>query len=247
MLTEERLSRISKILEEKHSVTVTQLMEILSTSESTIRRDLNVLDKQGKLIRVFGGAVSKGITFQAKDDSVGIRKNQNKNEKLKIAKYAASLIKANDFVYLDAGTTTELIIDFITEKSAVFVTNGFSLAKKLSRLGFLTYMIGGEVKYPTEAIVGAEAIESLSKYNFTIGFWGTNGVDIEQGFSTPDVKEALIKKASMKRTAHKYIVCDSTKFSELSCVVFSSFDNATVITTKLDNTTYKDCKNIVEV
>ena len=247
MLTDERLNRIVSIIEDKHSVTVQELMKTLDASESTIRRDLNSLDAEKKIKRVFGGAVAVDVVFHSKDDSVLIRKQQNIEDKMKIAQYAASIIQPDDFVYLDAGTTTELMIDFITDKSITFVTNGFSLAKKLSQAGFLTYMPGGEVKYPTEAIVGEEAVESLSKYNFTIGFWGTNGIDLNNGFSTPDVKEALIKKASMKRTERRYIVSDSSKFSELSCVNFCSFDNAVVITTNLKDKKYKHCKNITEV
>lgn len=247
MLTDERMNRIVSITNEKHSITVQELMQFLDASESTIRRDLNTLDAEGKIKRVFGGAVAIDVIFHSKDDTVLTRKQQNIEEKIKIAKYAASIIKPNDFVYLDAGTTTELIIDFITDKNITFVTNGFSLAKKLSQAGFLTYMPGGEVKYPTEAIVGEEAVESLNKYNFTIGFWGTNGIDLKNGFSTPDVKEALMKKASMSRTDKRYILTDSSKFSELSCVNFCSFNNAFVITTNLKDEKYKQCENITEV
>ncbi len=246
MLLEERLARITTIVNEKKTVTVQLLMKILETSESTIRRDLTTLDAKGKITKVFGGAIAKGFTFNTKDDTVLTRQNYNKDQKTKIAKFAASFIKKDDFVYLDAGTTTEIMIDFISEKTAVFVTNGFSLAKKLSEKGFLTYILGGEVKFPTEAIVGIEAEECLQKYNFSIGFWGTNGITLENGFSTPDIKEALIKKASMKKTRQKYIVCDSSKFSQISCISFASFDSATIITSGIEDKQYKNCTNILE-
>ncbi len=222
-------------------------MTELGTSESTIRRDLNTLDSDGRLTKVFGGAIARGVTFSTKDDTITARENCNHAEKIEIAKYAASLIKPDDFVYLDAGTTTNLIIDFIVEKKAVFVTNSFSHAKHLSEAGFHTYIIGGEIKQPTEAVVGEEAVESLSKYNFTKGFWGTNGVSLSTGFSTPDVNEALIKKAAIARTRERFIVCDASKFSQISCVTFASFSQATVITSKINDDSYSDCKNIVEV
>jgi DeoR family transcriptional regulator, fructose operon transcriptional repressor len=247
MLTEERLGRIISIVDAKKTVTVQELMTELGTSESTIRRDLNTLDSDGRLTKVFGGAIARGVTFSTKDDTITARENCNHAEKIEIAKYAASLIKPDDFVYLDAGTTTNLIIDFIVEKKAVFVTNSFSHAKHLSEAGFHTYIIGGEIKQPTEAVVGEEAVESLSKYNFTKGFWGTNGVSLSTGFSTPDVNEALIKKAAIARTRERFIVCDASKFSQISCVTFASFSQATVITSKINDDSYSDCKNIVEV
>ncbi|MCK9170806.1 MAG: DeoR/GlpR family DNA-binding transcription regulator [Treponema sp.] len=247
MLTEERLGRIISIVDAKKTVTVQELMTELGTSESTIRRDLNTLDSDGRLTKVFGGAVAKGVTFSTTDDTIPARENCNHAEKIEIARYAASLIRPDDFVYLDAGTTTNLIIDFIVEKKAVFVTNSFSHAKHLSESGFHTYILGGEIKQPTEAVVGEEAVESLSKYNFTKGFWGTNGASLSTGFSTPDVNEALIKKAAMARTRERFIVCDAGKFSRISCVTFADFGQATVITSKINDDAYTECKNIVEV
>jgi len=247
MLTEERLGKIVSIVESKKSVTVQELMEQLGTSESTIRRDLATLDSDGRLIKVFGGAIAKGVTFNTKDYTITARENCNLSEKMEIAKYAASLIKPDDFVYLDAGTTTNLIIDFIVEKKAVFVTNSFSHAKHLSEAGFHTYIIGGEIKQPTEAVVGEEAVESLLKYNFTKGFWGTNGVSFSTGFSTPDVNEALIKKVSIARTREKFIVCDASKFSQISCVTFADFNQVTIITSNINDSVYNGCKNIIEV
>ena len=166
---------------------------------------------------------------------------------MEIAKYAASLIEPNDFVYLDAGTTTELMIDYLTEKDITFVTNAVLHARKLSMAGYTTYILGGEFKATTEAIVGDEAIESLQKYNFTKGFWGTNGVHQKLGFSTPDVKEAKVKEVAMKHCAKRYVLCDSSKFSQISCVKFGEFAKTCIITTQILDESYRQCDNIIEV
>lgn len=247
MLAEERFAIIMNVLEQSGSVTVQHLMKELDASESTVRRDLNTLDAAGKLTKVYGGAILKGTTYSTKDDDVLMRKGLHKEDKFIIAKYAASLIKPEDFVYLDAGTTTELMIDYIPSKTATFVTNAVTHAKKLADLGYQVYILGGEFKAATEAIVGDEAIEALSKYNFTKGFWGANGVSIQKGFSTPDVKEGMIKKKSMENCKECYILCDSSKFSQISSVTFAPFDSATVLTTGLSQEVYKKYKNIVEV
>lgn len=93
MLSEERFEVILKLLEEKNTVTVNELVEKLNTSESTIRRDLNHLDKEKKLKKVHGGATSLNIIYDTKEDEVLVRQSLNVDEKAKIAKYAASLIE----------------------------------------------------------------------------------------------------------------------------------------------------------
>jgi DeoR family fructose operon transcriptional repressor len=247
MLTEERLRRIQSLVEERKSVTTQDIVEALGISESTVRRDFTILDNQGRITKVRGGAMAKGDRYSTVDDTVSLRQNRNQEEKRIIAQYAASLIEPNDFVYLDAGTTTELMIDYLTVKDVVFVTNAVVHARKLSQAGYGTYILGGEFKASTEAIVGVEAVACLKKYNFTKGFWGTNGVSKKGGFSTPDVKEAMVKRTALESCAHPYILSDSDKFSQISCVKFGEFANAVIITGKLDKKEYARCENVVEV
>ena len=173
--------------------------------------------------------------------------NLNMDEKLKISEYAASLIEDNDLIYMDAGTTTELIIDFIKNTKAVFVTNGIVHAKKLIQKGCTTYILGGELKLITEAIVGVEAINSLRKYNFTKGFFGVNGVSIKNGFTTPDIREAMVKEEAINRTKDSFVLCDTSKFDEISSITFASIDKARIITTNLEDIKYKQVTDVVEV
>lgn len=193
MLTEKRQKEILRFLDEKGSVTVQELTERLDASESTIRRDLAVLHQKGALVKVFGGAVQAESRINIREEKVALRKELNKEEKIRIAAYAATLVEPDDFVYLDAGTTTEYMIPFLTEKSAVFVTNAVSHALRLTENGFRVILIGGELKAATEAIVGNEAYVNLQKYNFTKGFFGTNGLNRTSGFTTPDINEARLK------------------------------------------------------
>ncbi len=244
MLAEERLSKIIQRVNEQGSATAQELMEYLNASESTIRRDLNTLDAEGKIIKVHGGAISANTSFKMRDDEISDRRIINTEEKRLIAQYAASLIQKDDFVFIDAGTTTEFIIDYITEKNAVYVTNAVSHACKLSHMGCDVYLVGGRLKSATEAIVGAETLETLSKYNFTIGFWGTNGISKRTGFTTPDREEAGVKRISFRNCKKPYIVADSSKFDSISPVGFADFDDAVIITKKTVKG-YEDCKNII--
>ena len=236
MLSQERYKLILEKLEKESVVYLNDLVKYLNTSESTIRRDLTALDKLGMLRKVHGGATSiNDINITTIDDKVENRQGLNINEKILIAEFAASLIKNNDFVYIDAGTTTELMIDFIKNTKAVFVTNGIVHARKLIQKNCITYILGGELKLTTEAIVGAQTV------------FGTNGVDIERGFTTPDIKEAMVKDEALHRSKKRYILCDNSKFEKISSVTFADIKEAKIITTNLDNNIYRQETEILEV
>ena len=180
MLTEQRYEIILGLLREKNSVTVTELKDILDASESTVRRDITALYKAGKLTRVFGGAVALEHTVNAYEPTVAQKSELNIEEKKKIAAYAASLIQPEDFVYLDAGTTTGYMLEHLNGSRATFVTNGVSHARTLAQMGIHVLLIGGELKGSTEAVIGSQAMQMLKNYHFTKGFFGTNGMTPER-------------------------------------------------------------------
>lgn len=246
MLTQDRHNAILKLLKEQSSVTLTELTHLLNTSESTIRRDLTALDREGKLRKVYGGATSIDF-YTANEQDLNIKHDLQITEKNLIAKKAASLVKANDLIYIDAGTTTELMIDHLTEKNATYVTNGIIHAQKLTDKGFNVYIVAGQLKKSTGAIIGVNAIESLKNYNFTQGFFGTNGISQQAGFSTPDTIEACVKKTALKHCQQAYILADSTKFDQITPISFADLSSAIIITDILKDKKYLDFTNIMEV
>lgn len=247
MLAEERLEEILRLVQEYGSMTVQKLMEYTGASESTLRRDLNALDKKGLLTKVHGGAIALEMNSVVKDSDVLIREELHREAKMAAAKYAASLIRPDDFVYLDAGTTTGYMIDFLTEKRAVFVTNAVMHARKLVSKGCQVYLPGGELKAVTEALIGEEAIQNLRKYHFTKGFWGTNGIHEEAGFTTPDAREAKVKQCAMEQTEKCYILSDSSKIGQISCVTFGSFMDAEVIVAGKIPKDYQKYKHMIQI
>lgn len=247
MLTEERFSAILERLQDKKAVTVVELTKLLETSESTIRRDLNTLHDMGKLKKVHGGATLCDEAYLTNEEDVPTKSQYYVTEKERIAKYAATLIEDEDFVYIDAGTTTEKLIDYIGETKATFVTNGIVHAKKLIQRGLKAYVVGGQLKLSTEAIIGAEGLSNLKKYNFTKCFLGTNGITLDNGFSTPDVEEALIKIEAVNRTHKVFVLADHSKFGKQSSVSFANLDQAVIITDQLMDDRYKEQTVIKEV
>ena len=241
MLTEERRARIIEIVNEKKAVSLNELVDLLDTSAATIRRDINALNRSRQLIKVFGGATaltSKHVN--TKEDAVKMKAQKNVVEKDNISRYAADLIQDNDFVYIDAGTTTLAMIDYITNHNAKYITNGVVHAKRLMEKGLETIMIGGRLKASTEAVVGPDCVEFIRKYHFTKAFMGTNGISIQAGFTTPDVDEAMIKTEAIRHAYMSYVLADHTKFDEINSVTFASIGDCSIITDKL---TAKDYMN----
>ena len=163
MLTQDRQAKILSILKEQGSVTVTRLTEVLDTSESTIRRDLTALANLGRLNKVHGGATALNQEFIKLEDNVEEKLTKNTQEKLAIAKYAAGQIQDDDFVFLDAGTTTLLMTSFLKNSKATFVTNGIEHCRQLAKNGCKTLVLGGQLKQSTEAIIGLVAAANLQK------------------------------------------------------------------------------------
>lgn len=246
MLTEQRYEKILDLLNQKGSITVTEVKELLDTSESTVRRDITALHKAGKLVKVFGGAVAAEHIMTTKEPTVDQKIELNTDEKRKIAAYAATLIETDDFVFLDAGTTTGYMIDFLQGRKITVVTNAVAHAQRLAKMGIKVLLIGGELKSSTEAVVGNQAQETLRTYHFTKGFFGANGITKKTGYTTPDVGEAIVKKIAMEQCRERYVLADHSKIGEVSSVTFGEFQMADVITEKT-HPLLDGCENVMIV
>lgn len=231
MLKEERFSKIIELVNEKGLVKTTEVSEVLDISLATVRRDLNELHALNKIVKVFGGASSiKNAQFISTEDDLDYKFTINTKEKDLIGKFAASLISENDFVYLDAGTSVEALIDYISAENTYYVTNSLTIGKKLSLIGKKVFIVPGEFKKGTGALIGASTCEYLDNFNFSIGFFGTNGIHEQVGFTTPDINEAMVKSKAISRCNKVYFLADSSKFGKVSKVTFSNNPNLEIIT-----------------
>jgi DeoR family fructose operon transcriptional repressor len=225
-------------------------VNLLNISESTARRDLLFLDQAGRLKRVHGGATSlkDDCGYEADMESITDKYLFHMEEKKRIAKFAAASIQKKDFVYLDAGSTTEQMADFLGDSEATFVTNSIPLARKLGSSKVRIYIVSGRVKGDTEAIVGSEMISMLRRYHFTKGFFGANGISIHAGCSTPDEEEAACKRAAISQCTCCYALADESKFGLSSHVTFADLSEVKIITARTDTAfDYEPYQKITEV
>src|SRR5690625_1604113 len=117
MLTTERHAIIIQLLKEKQTITLQDIIDATPASESTIRRDLTDLEKQGKLVRIHGGATISERKLQ--ELTFSEKSTKNLQEKVSLAKYAASIIQKEDCIYLDAGSTVIQMIPYLAGKDVV--------------------------------------------------------------------------------------------------------------------------------
>jgi DeoR family fructose operon transcriptional repressor len=196
MLTEERYDKILAYLKSHDLATVPQLMELLGISESTLRRDLIALEQSGKCRRVRGGVTSLKKTG-SRDSLMEHRRSSHSLQKMQIGKKAAKLVEEGDVIYIDAGTTTEAMLNYLDTPNIRVITNSINHAMLLAQKNIPVTLTGGEFKSLTNALIGEEALQFLTKYNFNKGFFGTNAIDETGRLLTPDVREAAVKAKAM--------------------------------------------------
>jgi DeoR family fructose operon transcriptional repressor len=240
MLAEERFALILDLLTEKRTATVQELCEALNASESTIRRDLTELDRQGRLNKVHGGATLPNGQFLADEPTMAAKESLAVSQKQSIAEAAAALITAEDFVYVDAGTSTLAMVRALSGPAleAHYVTNGIAHARLLAQKSCHVCLPGGLLRPRTEAIIGAAAVTALQQFNFTKAFMGANGVAMDAGFTTPDPEEAAVKAAAIRRARQIWFLTDDSKFGRIYPAVISALRDAAILTNRCPDPKY---------
>lgn len=225
MIFEKRLEIILDTLEDLRQVSNKLLIKKLDVSESTLRRDLDYLEKKGDIKRVHGGAVLTSIEPYEKsyDKNVVLNVESKKN----IAKKAASYIKDKSHIFLDGGTSTNFLIDYLKDDVTV-ITNGLMHLEKLKDKNIKTIFLGGEFKQKTNITVGEKTIEELSNFNFDFAFIGANGYK-DGEFTTHDPKEARIKAMAIKRANKAIVLLDRSKEGRLYFSKICSIKDVTLI------------------
>lgn len=233
MLTNERHEFILNLLQQKQTIKIQDIVDMTEASESTIRRDLTVLENHNKLERVFGGAVLPGRNLS--EPNIQDKAAHNLEEKDSIAQLAASFIHDGASIYLDAGTSTYQMIPYLKDKNVVVVTNGLTLVESLNEQGITTYLTGGLLKSRTGAFIGAQTLQSLKNYRFDLCFLGVNGFHPEMGYTTPDPEEAAVKRLASSLARESYVLADHSKAQKISFAKIMELDQAVLITDSISN------------
>ena len=214
MKPDKRKDKILEILKKNGTVRVTNLSKTLNVSEVTVRNYLTDMESKGLLARVHGGAIFSYRPYYSMN--LNQRLETNRQIKERIAKKAANLVKPNDTVMLNAGTTTLLAFRYLPyDYNLNIVTNSISIALEGSgNPNYNIVLIGGTINSKFQFTYGEDAIEILKKYHADKLILSVDGVDMKNGFSTYYAEETQVDKAMIEQSDSCIIVADNSKFDK---------------------------------
>ncbi|CDL81676.1 DeoR/GlpR family DNA-binding transcription regulator [Xenorhabdus szentirmaii] len=210
----ERRDFIYRYLHEHQTVSISTLVESLCVSHMTVRRDIRVLEEEGKVMCIAGGVQLNDALRQ--ELPWNEKAHIHHRHKKAIGKYAASLVEDGQVVYLDAGTTTFEIAQVLAERfNLTIVTNDFSIAQYLMDKPQLNlFHTGGQVDKRNYSCVGNSAAMVLRTLNVDIAFISTSSWDLKHGISTPYEDKVLVKQTLLEIARRKILISDSSKYGK---------------------------------
>jgi DeoR family transcriptional regulator, fructose operon transcriptional repressor len=194
---------------------VDQLCRELNVSPATVRRDLEALEKVGRIRRVHGGAVSakRGLEEPSVDDRTTISVEQ----KRRIAEKAVTLIEPGETVYLDGGSTVLEVARLLKGRSDItVVTNSLRAAAELSGAEPRLILVGGELRRRSQTMVGTLTRFLLQQIHVDKAFMGTIGFSLQEGPTTTDPNEAFTKELVVTHADKVILLADSRKAGRVS-------------------------------
>jgi len=227
LLAEERRRKVVDLLEQNGQVTITDLVKRFGISAVTARGDLDELSSAGTLVRSHGGAVRRPEPTQ--DYPLRFKESIHRAEKVRIGRSAAELIRPNETIILDSGTTTAEIarhLKTLKLSSITIITNALNIAMELSDAPNISViMLGGILRHISYSFVGPQAEQMLRHLHADRLFLAVDGFDAEVGPSTPDILEAQLNGIMMEIAHEVNVVADSSKLGRRSVSRIGPLEN----------------------
>lgn len=238
-MKEKRYELIKQYILQKNHVTLKELEDEFNVSMNTIRRDVNKILQDSSFEKVYGGvSVKKNTLINFEDRNI-----ENKEIKKGIAKEAAKLIQPHDLIYIDSGTTTKYILDYLDDDIDIsIITNSLDVIVKAEKFKNIPiFLIGHVFKKSTRSFVGVESDELTSKYNISKAFMAATAVSMQSGLMNSDVMEYDIKKQAIDKANNVFLLADEQKFDKSTLLTYASLkDIDCLITNKHFNKEYNE-------
>jgi DeoR/GlpR family transcriptional regulator of sugar metabolism len=231
MLAAQRQKLIVDELRLRGAVRVSELTEILSVSEMTVRRDLDVLAGAGLLDKVHGGATLHG-GLSADEPGFEAKSHRQLREKEAIARAAALMVEPGQSVGLTAGTTTWRLAHHLSHvPDLTVVTNSIQVANVLHRdpRPDLTVVLTGGVRTPSDALVGPIAVSTIRALHLDVLIMGVHGIAAEAGLTTPNLLEAETDRTLVAASSRLIVVADHTKWGVRGLSRIAGLDDVDVL------------------
>jgi DeoR/GlpR family transcriptional regulator of sugar metabolism len=225
-----RVEKLRGYLRERRIARVDELSARLGVSPATVRRDLSRLTGLGEVRRVHGGAVAveSRLAEPVFDDKTALAADQ----KRRIAEAALRLIRPNDSIYLDGGSTVLALAARLRDRADLtVVTNSLRVVLELAVGGPSLIVVGGELRRLSQTFVGPLTAFTLDQLRVDRAFMGTLGVALDAGLTTTDPREAYTKTLVMRHAQQVILLADSTKLGKVSFTRFGELGRVALLIT----------------
>ncbi|CQR45933.1 Lactose phosphotransferase system repressor [Paraliobacillus sp. PM-2] len=230
-LKEIRHKNIIQLLEKNNFLKISDVSKKLNVTPMTIRRDLTELADRGLVEKIHGGAKRKMDDDKYIELSHTEKKGINIKAKEHAAKKAAELIEENDIVFIGAGTTTELMFQYLTVSHAKIITNSITIFNQFkNEHQYELILVGGTLREKTGTFVGYFTRKLIQDIRVQKCFIGANGIYGDY-VTTADEEEGVVQQIVMNNSLNRYIVADNSKFGVEAFQVLYEIDQLTAIIT----------------
>jgi DeoR/GlpR family transcriptional regulator of sugar metabolism len=233
-LPERRQQRIAALVRETGSVTIVGLENELGISAATARRDLAVLERQGKVRRTHGGAITPGLTQH--EDSFQQRLGEAVDQKKRLARVAATLLEGDDTVFIDSSTTAYYAARRILAGTSgvTFLTNLVPVMDLFSTAdpsGASMVGLGGIFRALTLSFVGPCAIRTIESYTSDRAFISVKGITPDGQLADINPLEAEVKRAMIRQSERPVLLVDGRKFEQRGFSVIAHVSEVSLVLT----------------
>ena len=229
LIPAQRRERIQEYLVTHKIVRMDDLYTLLDTSEATVRRDLEWLEREGIVERTHGGAIlNQRLTLEPEYVH---RAQKHPEEKRLIGEMAAALIEDDEVVFINSGTTTTQVIRYIRGAAGITVfSNNVYAALELGEAGFKHHLIGGEFQPHSNSVAGRFAIDNLRQVYADKVILGVDGISLKHGCTVPSNAEAEVVRQMIERTRGQVIiVADHSKWGLVSNFQIATMDEINIL------------------
>jgi DeoR/GlpR family transcriptional regulator of sugar metabolism len=210
VLAPKRQELIVRYLQTQGESSIRELIKLLGVSRETVRRDLQVLEEQGVIKKIHGGAVLSRVS---EEPSYSIRTISHMQEKLRIGQAAFELIEDGDTIFIDSGTTTLQLADLLQPNQHLTIfTNSLTIATLLAEHGLPVYVLGGLLRPGEMSLSGAMAQAAAEMIHVDKAFIGVGGISLLHGVTDFHLEEVALRRTMIRQAVKTFMLADSSKF-----------------------------------
>ncbi len=215
--TSQRRLQISELVRQHGSVQVTTLADRFGVSVQTVRKDLRYLSERGVMARAYGGAIDSSVVGgPVAEPAYEAKRTVHLDEKRRIGRRAATLVKAGDTIAIDSGTTAIQLAEAMPNIEVTVVTNDFGVLTALTpKSNIHIVMLGGELRRKNMAFYGGLTVDALDALHVDVVFLGVDGFDLERGITTHHEPEAMLNRKMVEAARKVVAITDSSKFGRI--------------------------------